>query len=40
MGGGFAAYTDSCPFGMLTGEQTSGASSFQIFKTYKKPVMK
>ena len=40
MGGGFAAYNDACPFGLLTGEQTLGASSFQIFKTYKTPVKK
>ncbi len=39
LGGGFAAYHDACPFGMLTGEQTPAAEQgFQIFKTYKKPV--
>jgi len=38
MGGGFAAYTDACPFGLLTSEQSLGAANFQIFKTYKKPV--
>jgi hypothetical protein len=37
LGGGFAAYTDACPFGLLTGEQASGAG-FQIFKTYQKPM--
>ena len=40
LGGGFAAYTEACPFGLLTAEQTRGAASFQIFKTYKKPVEK
>lgn len=38
MGGGFAAYTDACPFGILSGEQGAGTADFQIFKTYKKPV--
>ncbi|MCE9506708.1 MAG: glycoside hydrolase [Alphaproteobacteria bacterium] len=40
IGGGFAAYTEACPFGLLTAEQTPGAASFQIFKTYKLPVAK
>jgi hypothetical protein len=40
IGGGFAAYTAACPFGLLTAEQTRGAASFQIFKTYKLPVAK
>ncbi|MBI3441716.1 MAG: hypothetical protein HY052_07975 [Proteobacteria bacterium] len=40
LGGGFAAYMDACPTGVLTGEQSASAIHFQIFKTYQKPVEK
>lgn len=35
-GGGFAAYTEACPFGFLVSEEKPDGSSFQIFKTYQK----
>ncbi|MFH1158406.1 MAG: hypothetical protein V1721_05925 [Pseudomonadota bacterium] len=38
VGGGFAAYADVCPFGLLTAEQVPGIESFRLLKTYKKPA--
>lgn len=40
IGGGFAAYTDMCRTGMMISEYSDIRSSFQIFKTYKKPLDK
>ncbi len=40
VGGGFVAYSDACPLGMLTTEQVRGASNFRILKTYVNPVEK
>ncbi|HYD19279.1 MAG TPA: hypothetical protein VEF76_12455 [Patescibacteria group bacterium] len=40
LGGGFAAYTDLCRTGMMIGEYSDIRQSFQIFKTYKKPLDK
>jgi hypothetical protein len=37
IGGGFAAYTDACPFGILTTEQTH-ANEYKIYKSYIKPA--
>jgi hypothetical protein len=37
VGGGYAAYTDACPFGMLTGEHSGVRKMFKLFKTYRKP---
>lgn len=38
VGGGFAAYTDACKIGMIMSEYSDIRESFQIFKTYKKPI--
>ncbi len=40
IGGGFAAYTDMCRTGMMISEYSDIRNSFQIFKTYKKPLDK
>lgn len=40
MGGGFAAYSDSCRGGLLTGEHSAAPPHFQIFKTYQHPAGK
>ncbi len=39
LGGGYTAYTDACSQGMLTSEYSDLRASFQIFKTYKKPIL-
>lgn len=39
-GGGFAAYSEACPDGLLTGEQSATAPRFQIFRTYQRPADK
>lgn len=38
IGGGYATYTDACNLGMIISEYSDLRASFQIFKTYKKPV--
>lgn len=38
MGGGYAAYSDFCKQGMIMSEYSDVRDSFQIFKTWKKPV--
>lgn len=38
LGGGFAAYSGDCGTGMLVSEFSGITNSFQIFKTYKKPL--
>ena len=38
IGGGFAAYTDACPFGLLTAEQILGTGNFHLLKTNIKPA--
>jgi hypothetical protein len=37
VGGGYAAYSDACPFGMLTGEHSGIKGVFQLFKTLRNP---
>jgi len=39
IGGGFATYSDVCPFGLLTSEQVPGTEKFRLLKTYEKPVL-
>lgn len=38
IGGGYAAYKDSCADGILTGEFSGIKDVFQIFATHKKPI--
>ncbi len=38
IGGGFSAYTDACPFGLLTTEQIPGTKNFHFLRTNIKPV--
>ncbi|MCK4945241.1 MAG: exo-alpha-sialidase [Alphaproteobacteria bacterium] len=39
IGGGFAAYSDVCPFGLLTSEQIPGTEKFRLLKTYENPAL-
>jgi hypothetical protein len=38
IGGGYATYNDACKTGMMISEYSDLRASFQIFKTYKKPL--